>query len=94
MGLLDYFRKRSPERSRAEAGEAVEYEGFSIVAAPQPNGSQFNVAGVISRSVDGVVKEHRFVRADSYASRDDAVTFSVAKARVIIDQFGDRMFDE
>jgi len=39
-----------------------------------------------------VQKEHRFIRADAYASYDDAVTFTVNKARQIIDLQGDRIF--
>ena len=38
-------------------------------------------------------KEHRFIRADSHPVYDDAVTFTVSKAKQIIDQMGDRLFD-
>ena len=38
-------------------------------------------------------KEHRFIRADSHPVYDDAVTFTLSKARQMIDQMGDRLFD-
>jgi hypothetical protein len=41
-----------------------------------------------------VRKEHRFIRADSYASYDDAVSFTLNKARQIVDLQGERMFNE
>ena len=37
-------------------------------------------------------KEHRFIRADAYASYDDAVAFTVSKARQIIDLQGEKIF--
>ena len=37
-------------------------------------------------------KEHRFIRADAFASFDDAVTFTLGKARQMVDLQGDRLF--
>jgi hypothetical protein len=39
-----------------------------------------------------VRKEHRFIRADAYTNYDDAVSFTLAKARQIIDLQGERIF--
>jgi hypothetical protein len=38
------------------------------------------------------MKEHRFVRAETHASKDDAATFAIAKGKQIIDEQGDRIF--
>jgi hypothetical protein len=38
------------------------------------------------------VKEHRFIRAETHPSRDDAAAFAVQKGRQIIDQQGERVF--
>jgi hypothetical protein len=38
------------------------------------------------------VKEHRFIRVDTHASKDDAIAFSITKAQQIIDEQGDRIF--
>lgn len=74
-------------------GEPVEYKGYVIRPAPFQNGGQYQTAGTIEKDVDGVRKEHRFIRADSHASLEDAMNFSVSKARQIVDLQGDRMFD-
>jgi hypothetical protein len=70
----------------------VEYKGFEIRAAPYQNNGQYQTAGIIAREIDGVRKEHRFIRADAHASYDDAVTFTLNKARQIIDLQGERIF--
>jgi len=75
------------------AGETVEYNGYLIRAAPLKEGGKFLTAGTIVKEVGGVRKEHNFVRADSHGSFDEASSFSITKARQIIDLQGDRMFD-
>jgi hypothetical protein len=47
---------------------------------------------VIEKDFPDGVKAHRFVRAETHPSRDDAVAFSITKAKQIIDQQGDRIF--
>ena len=37
-------------------------------------------------------QEHRFIRADAFASYDEAVKFTLGKARQIVDLQGERMF--
>ena len=76
----------------AKVSDPVEYKGFTIRAAPYKNNGAYQTAGIIEREQDGVRKEHRFIRADAYASYDDAVTFTLNKARQIIDLQGERMF--
>jgi hypothetical protein len=78
--------------SAVPASKPEDYNGFTIVAAPYAAEGQFQVAGVISKDIDGVRKEHRFVRADRFTSATEAAEFSVTKARQIIDQNGDRIF--
>jgi hypothetical protein len=72
--------------------EPVEYKGFIIRAAPFKSEGQFQTAGVIEREVNGVRQEHCFVRADAFASYDDALTFTLGKARQMIDLQGERLF--
>ncbi len=76
-----------------EKAEPVEYNGYLIRAAPFKSEGKFQTAGTIEKEILGVRKEHRFIRADTHASFDDAVAFSLSKARQIIDLRGDRMFD-
>jgi hypothetical protein len=77
----------------ARVSDPVEYKGYVIVAAPYKNNGQYQTAGAIEREIGGIRKEHRFIRADAYASYDDAVNFTVNKARQIIDLQGERIFE-
>ena len=42
--------------------------------------------------IDGVRKEHRFIRADRFSSLDETAEFALVKGRQIIDEQGDRLF--
>ena len=88
--LFGGARKAGPEKP----SDAVEYKGFTIRAAPYRNDGHYQTAGIITRKIGGAQKEHRFIRADAYASYDDAVEFSLNKARQIIDLQGERIFDQ
>ena len=74
-------------------GQPVEYKGFVISPAPYKEEGQYQTAGTIAKDVDGVRKEHRFVRADRHASFEAAVAFTLDKARQIVDLQGERMFE-
>ncbi len=73
-------------------GVLREYKGYLITAAPIKEGGQFRLAGVISKEIDGVRKEHRFIRADLFTSKDETVQFAFMKGELIIDQSGDAIF--
>ena len=75
-----------------ETMPAVEYKGYRIRPAPYLNGGQYQTAGVIQKDTADGVKEHRFVRAETHPSKDDAAAFAVTKGKQIIDQQGDRAF--
>ncbi|HMB47212.1 MAG TPA: HlyU family transcriptional regulator [Afifellaceae bacterium] len=74
------------------AGEAEDYKGFTITPVPRPSGGQYNTAGQITREIDGEVKKHQFIRADTHAGREEAIRHSLSKAKQIIDEQGDRLF--
>ncbi len=80
------------EGAAAAAAAAIDHKGFTITATPFRNEGQFQTAGTVTKTIDGVVKEHKFIRADRHASMEDAVTFSLAKGRQIVDEQGDRLF--
>jgi hypothetical protein len=75
-----------------KSAKPVEYKGFVIRAAPFKNEGQYQTAGTIEREIAGVLKEHRFIRADAFATYDDAVNFTLSKARQMVDLQGERMF--
>ncbi len=80
--------------SEPPAAEAVEYRGYRIAPTPMAQGGQFLTAGVIIKETPEGRLEHRFIRADTHASAELASQFSVQKAKQIIDQLGDRIFQE
>jgi len=76
----------------APAADPVEYNGFTIQPTPFVEGGQFQTCGVISKEIGGELKQHRFIRADRFASQDDAVNVTIRKGQQMIDEQGDRMF--
>lgn len=74
------------------AGEPVEHKGFIIRATPFTEDGQYQTCGLISKEIDGEVKEHKFIRADRFPSRDDAIEVTLRKGRQIIDEQGERIF--
>ena len=78
----------------APAAPPVEYKGYRIRAMPYRNNGGYQTAGIIEKDTPEGVKEHRFIRADAYPGREDAVAFTVTKAKQIIDLQGDRMFEQ
>jgi hypothetical protein len=83
------------ERPAAAAHEmeAVEYNGYRIRPAPYRSNNQFQTAGVIEKDFPDGAKQHRFIRAETHPSQDDAASFAISKGKQIIDQQGDRIFD-
>ena len=73
-------------------GSALDYNGFTIRATPYKADGQFQTCGVISKEIGGVVKEHRFVRADRFASQNEAADMALKKGQQIVNEQGDRMF--
>ncbi len=76
--------------AKAQAPAPTEtHEGFTIAATPYENGGRWQLCGVISKEIDGELKEHSFIRADTFDTRKDAEQMTFAKARQMIAQMGD-----
>lgn len=69
------------------------YNDFQIHATPVNEANGWRVTGVITKTIDGVEKSHQFVRADTCADLDTAASMTVRKAKQLIDERGDRLFD-
>ncbi|MGJ8602716.1 MAG: HlyU family transcriptional regulator [Marivita sp.] len=68
------------------------HNGFTITAAPVNDGGTWRIGARIEKEIDGEVKSHFMMRADTLQSFDDAAKASVDKARMLVDQQGDRIF--
>lgn len=94
MSFLKRLFGGGSESSKSEpASEPIEHDGFLIQATPFTEGGQYQTCGVITKEVGGVVREHKFIRADRFASHADAVEVTIRKARQLIDQQGERIFN-
>jgi hypothetical protein len=74
------------------AGKEIEHKGFTIRATPFKAEGQFQCCGVISKEINGEVKEHKFIRADRFASIDDATDIALRKGQQVVDEQGERIF--
>ncbi len=72
--------------------ETVAYKGYRITPAPYRTSGGYQTAGTIEKDGPDGVRTHRFIRADTHTSREDAIAFATAKAKQIIDLQGDRIF--
>ena len=83
------------DKSEDAPGEAVLYQGYSIIPAPRHDGGHWLTAGIITKTFDaGETREHRFIRAETHGGKTAAEEFSIIKGKQIVDEFGDRMFDK
>jgi hypothetical protein len=73
-------------------GKMAEHKGFTIEAQPYKEGGQFQLAGRITKEIEGARKEYRFIRADRFTTEDEAADFALTKGRQIIDEQGEGMF--
>jgi hypothetical protein len=74
--------------------DPVDYNGYRIRPTPFPRMGQYQTAGIIEKEIGGEAKQYPFVRAETHSSHEEAIAFSIAKAKQIIDEQGDRLFDQ
>ena len=92
---MSFFKKLFGGGGAAKPAAVVkkaEHKGFTIEARPYKEGGQFQLAGMISKEIDGVRKEHSYVRADRFTSIDEAAEIALVKGRQIIDEQGENIF--
>ncbi|OEO28935.1 hypothetical protein VW23_027765 [Devosia insulae DS-56] len=68
------------------------YKGFTVKSLIMPVGSEYQLAGLIEKEIDGELKSYKFVRADRFSSKEDVVSFALAKGRQIIDEQGEGIY--
>ncbi|MEX0318723.1 MAG: HlyU family transcriptional regulator [Ruegeria sp.] len=73
--------------------EPVAYKGFDIFPDLMAEGGKYRLSARIEKTVDGDRKTYAVIRADVFDSRDQAESFSIAKAKQVIDEQGERIFD-
>ena len=78
------------EKSKAQI---VDYDGYQIVADPQPYNGQWQVSGRIEKQDGDKKKVHTFIRADTLPEETAAANEMIRKAKMMIDQMGESIFD-
>ncbi len=73
--------------AKSPRSEPESYEGFTVTPTPIKEGQRFRVSALIEK--DG--RSHTLIRADVVEDIDTANTISLAKARQMIDEQGDRL---
>jgi hypothetical protein len=76
----------------SEPLKEIEHKGFLIRATPFQEGREYQTCGVVSKEIDGVLKEHRFIRADRFSDAGTAADIALTKGRQLVDEQGDRLF--
>lgn len=82
----------SEDTAPTKPAKQIEHKGFIIAATPYKNDGQYQTCGVVSKEIGGVLKEHKFIRADRFAGLDDAIDISLKKGQQIVDEQGERLF--
>jgi len=96
MGIGNFFKSilgdsSSSAKSNPATSEPLEYNGFTIEAAPIDEGGKYRTAGYISGEVEGEIKRVYFIRADENSDRQSAIDHSISKAGQIIDEQGSKL---
>ncbi|WP_299723665.1 HlyU family transcriptional regulator [uncultured Tateyamaria sp.] len=88
---MSFFKKLFGGGAPAEeAGET--YKECRIVPTLQKESDGYRLSARIEKDVDGAVRIHSLIRADTIASKDDAMAATIAKAKQVIDEQGDGLF--
>ncbi len=69
------------------------YKDFTITPDPIPADGQHRIAAHITKEIDGEMKSHHLIRADTLMSANAAAEAAIDKAKIVIDQQGDRLFN-
>ena len=81
-------------RSDGKTGDFIEYEGYRIQPTPKHAKNGWTTEAVITREIEGELKTHHFIRADTTSDQLGAIELSVTKSKATIDQVGDRIFSK
>lgn len=74
--------------------DLVEYQGYSITPILDNSGGRYYTQAKISKEIDGEIKEVTFIRADAHSSPEQAEEHSIIKAKQIIGEQGDKIFNK
>lgn len=89
---MSLFSKLFGGKSGAAETEAEIYEGFHLYIEPIKEPGGYRISARIEKEIGGEMKSHKMVRADVAQSLEEAQDLSLTKAKLFIDQMGDKIF--
>lgn len=72
--------------------EPIEYKEFLIYPEPKSENGQYRLAGQIKKNIQGTQNQYQFIRSDLFSNRQEAEEWMVRKAKIFIDECGEKMF--
>ncbi len=88
--LKSIFSKGDGKKPEPE--EAIEYAGFKIQPTPKNVSNGWTTEAMITKGEGDSIRSHHFIRADVTGSKEGAKELTIAKAKIMIDQVGDKVF--
>ncbi|WP_170367818.1 HlyU family transcriptional regulator [Ruegeria arenilitoris] len=88
---MSFFSKLFGGGKKSEP-EPVVYKGFDIFPDLMAEGGKYRLSARIEKTIGGDRKTYLVIRADVFESRDQAESFSIVKAKQVIDEQGERIF--
>lgn len=76
----------------ASSPEPEKHKDFLIFPEPNKEPGGYRIGARIEKEVNGEIKTHHMIRADTYGSKETAIEASMTKAKQFIDQLGDGIF--
>ena len=90
--MIEFIKRIFGSQEKGKERPSTLYNGFEIRPQPVHDSNGWRVSGTIVKEIDGTVKEHEFVRADSCSDQESAVALTLRKAQQLIDEQGERIF--
>lgn len=86
------FGSGDRDGSAAAPAAAETYDGFTITPTPVKDGASYRISARIEKVIEGEMKTHTLIRADTVSELDTAASISLAKAKMLIDEQGETIF--
>ncbi len=92
MSLLKKLFGGGNGAAAPQEAEPELYNGFKIFPSPMSESGSYRLSARIEKEVGGELKSETIIRADTFSSADAAGEAAVTKAKLLIDQMGDKLF--
>ncbi|MFN0264374.1 HlyU family transcriptional regulator [Tepidamorphus sp. 3E244] len=94
MSILNRLFGRAKQQAPISpmAADEKEIEGVLVQATPHDEGGQSRLGARLSKEIDGEMRHHTLIRADTFPNREDAIAAAFRKAEALIKEQGDTIF--